>query len=109
MLQVIPNFTMSQDHANYTIKRLLRHLQRMCHYAGTDPRDLEDAKVRLAALAIVADAMVAEVIEMRNNSLIHGYPPEKSENDLGPITDPEFAETLMTRPWLRRGGDETRR
>ena len=107
MPQVIPDFTMSQRYANYTVKRLLRHLQRICHYAGTDPRDLDDAKVRLAALAIVADAMVAEVIERRNGSLIHGHPLETFENDFGPITDPEFAETLITQPRLRRGGEGT--
>jgi hypothetical protein len=107
MPQVIPDFTVSQDYANYTVKRLLRHLQGICHYAGTDPRDLEDAKVRLAALAIVADAMVAEVIERRDDSLIHGHPPETFENDFGPITGPEFAETLITHPRLRRGGEGT--
>jgi hypothetical protein len=106
MPQVIQDFMMSQDYANYAVKRLLGHLQRMRHYAGTDPCDLEDAKVRLAALAIAADAIVAEVIETQNDTLIHGCPRETFENDFGSITDPQFAETLITRPRLR-AGDET--
>ena len=83
MPRAIPDFTMSQHYANYTVKRLLRHLQRICHYAGTDPRDLDDAKVRLAALAIVADAMVAEVIERRNDSLIHAVRRRRSRTTSG--------------------------
>jgi hypothetical protein len=75
-----------------TVKGLLRHLQRNCHYARTEPRGLEDAKVWLGARAIAADAVVAEVIEMRNDGLIHGYPSETFENVFGSITEPEFAD-----------------